>query len=148
MGRCGLTFPCFNRRTKRKVPKCPPSRDLARAVSCYREAAVAFVLDWKADHNKNDLSATPSNPDAAVLPSGTMNDRGNHGSKAMMAKIPEGDGDGGDAAFAAKRAARAREMERKQLKEGREALMRLGIFLERHEVQEDTVDVLSCAGWI
>lgn len=31
---------------------------------------------------------------------------------------------------------------------GREALMRLGIFLEKHETQEDTVDVLSSMGWL
>lgn len=32
--------------------------------------------------------------------------------------------------------------------EGREALMRLGIFLENHQLQEDTVDVLSSLGWL
>lgn len=77
-----------------------------------------------------------------------MNGGGDHGSKKMAINTAEVEEDGGDAAFAAKRAARAREEERKQQKEGREALMRLGIFLEKHEVQEDTVDVLSCAGWI
>lgn len=56
--------------------------------------------------------------------------------------------DDGDAVLAAKRAAKARAEELEQLKRGQEALMRLGIFLEKHEVQEDTVDVLSSAGWM
>lgn len=38
--------------------------------------------------------------------------------------------------------------EQAERESGREALMRLGIFLEKHEVQEDTVDVLSSAGWL
>lgn len=126
----------------------PPPHVLAHAVSCYREAAVAFVLDWKPDSNKNDLWTTSTSPDTTVLSAETVDDGGNHASKAIITKKPEVGGDSGDAAFATKRAARAREEELKQQKEGREALMRLGIFLEKHEVQEDTVDVLSCAGWI
>lgn len=31
---------------------------------------------------------------------------------------------------------------------GREALTRLGIFLEKHTVHEDTVDSLSSMGWL
>ena len=61
----------------------------------------------------------------------------------------DGDNNDDDAAVvAARRAEQAREEERRQQEEGREALLRLGIFLEKHEVQEDTVDVLSSAGWL
>lgn len=147
MGQCG-PLPRIAR-TKNKFQSLALSRVLAHAVLCYREAAVAFVLDWKPDSKKNDTLATPANPDnTGVLSPKTITGGGSHGSKTAATKPPEVDGAGGDAAFAAKRAARAREEERKQRKEGREALMRLGIFLEKHEVQEDTVDVLSCAGWI
>lgn len=45
-------------------------------------------------------------------------------------------------------AERLKYEEERERKDGREALMRLGIFLEKHEVQEDTVDVLSSGGWM
>ncbi|CAM9600626.1 unnamed protein product [Hapterophycus canaliculatus] len=119
-------------------------------VTCI-EAAVSFVLEWKPgggsskstgrrddEDDQRTSDTSKSNSHDAGSPSSPRLRGGGHGS----------DSGGGDAALAAQRAAQARADELEQLKRGQEALMRLGIFLEKHEVQEDTVDVLSSAGWM
>ncbi|CAN0200544.1 unnamed protein product [Ectocarpus fasciculatus] len=115
-------------------------------VTCL-EAAVSFVLAWGA----------PADPDADGDDDDNNAADTAKGSKAAAGKklLARGDGSGGgsssrnDATASGRRAARrAGEEEEEERDKGREALVRLGIFLEKHEVQEDTVDVLSSAGWL
>lgn len=120
-----------------------------------REAAVSFVLDWSPAANE-----TAAEDDAVTTAQGpeTTNDGAGcecrTAAEEPAARRGGGGGGGNDnagdaaAAAAAKWAAQARKEEREQQEKGREALLRLGIFLEKHEVQEDTVDVLSSAGWL
>ncbi|CAM9255159.1 unnamed protein product, partial [Scytosiphon promiscuus] len=102
-------------------------------VTCI-EAAVSFVLEWTPGDGGGMRTATAATKRAAPRQDGWGGGGGTSGSE--------------DAALAAKRAEQARAEELEQLRRGQEALMRLGIFLEKHEVQEDTVDVLSSAGWM
>eukprot|EP00752_Nemacystus_decipiens_P016764 g15002.t1 len=130
-------------------------------VTCI-EAAVSFVLDWSPGANDPGLSAGAGADDGAVAAPGPEDkiDGDSCESQAATTKVAPaarqdgsgggggGGNDDGDAAVAARRAEQARIEEREQQEKGREALLRLGIFLEKHEVQEDTVDVLSSAGWL
>lgn len=116
---------------------------------------MSFVLDWRpggSDSEPPSDAKTNAAPTGAA-PAEAAGGGGGGGGRAEKAGARAtddscGHDDGDDAAVAARRAARAREEERELEEKGREALMRLGIFLEKHEVQEDTVDVLSSAGWI
>ncbi|CBJ30987.1 conserved unknown protein [Ectocarpus siliculosus] len=120
-------------------------------VTCL-EAAVSFVLGWgaAADPNADGDDGNNNNKDG----DNTTTDS-TKGSKAEAGKklFGRGDGSGGsssgnEATAAGRRAARQAGEEEEEPDKGREALVRLGIFLEKHEVQEDTVDVLSSAGWL
>ncbi|CAN0103426.1 unnamed protein product [Ectocarpus sp. 12 AP-2014] len=116
------------------------------------EAAVSFVLDWgaAADPNADGDDGNNNNKDD----DNTTTDSAK-GSKAAAGNKLLGRGDdrggsssGNDATAAGRPVARRAGEEEEEPDKGRKALVRLGIFLEKHEVQEDTVDVLSSAGWL
>lgn len=115
-----------------------------------REAAVSFILDWNPASNETGLStATAAADDAVAAAPGPQSvEAGDSCDPMTPAKAPAARRDDDDFDDTAVAAERARREEREQQEKGREALLRLGIFLEKHEVQEDTVDVLSSAGWL
>lgn len=87
------------------------------------------MLDWNPDQK--------SSADAWTVANGIGANRGDMaGHSTNKSALPE-----------AAATAEAEDIAREE-QEGRQALMRLGIFLENNTVQEDTVDVLSSMGWL
>lgn len=131
--------------------------------SGYREAAVSFVVEWDSDGFKGKpdclaSSAGTSKSSAAVATGGSSDGSGracqdrtiNEGGSVAFLRCGQNGG-------GRRREATPRECDRQGIElakeereraEGLKDLMRLGIFLDNHEVQEDTVDVLSSAGYL
>ena len=136
------------------------------------EAAVSFVLDWTPDDIGVGNELSPRLAVAVQASSKTFDANGNelptvsrrdsagkaavqganNGTVFFCDKPPIKGGVDGNGGGSGSGCCDARETawvsEQAERERGREALMRLGIFLEKHEVQEDTVDVLSSAGWL
>lgn len=101
------------------------------------EAAVSFVLHWTSpgDIDSTRTTAhTPSGPCDGDPDRTALADMRSNSSKLVVG-----------AAFMTQEG--ADDLAREE-QEGREALMRLGIFLENNAVHEDTVDALSSMGWL
>lgn len=131
----------------------------------YREAAVSFVVEWGSDgfKGKPDRLASPADTSkssgAGAVAAGSfidgygracqdrMTDEG--GGVAFLGCGQNGGGRGRETTPREydRQGVELAEEERKRA-EGLKDLMRLGIFLDNHEVQEDTVDVLSSAGYL
>lgn len=131
--------------------------------SGYREAAISFVIEWSSDGFKGepDRLASPADTpkSSGAVAAGSSSDGSSSACQKRMIN------EGGDMAFLGcrqnggrwGREATPRECDRQGIElakeereraEGLKDLMRLGIFLDNHEVQEDTVDVLSSAGYL
>lgn len=129
-----------------KLLPSPPPPPPPGALFCFdSEAAVSFVLDWRPESDPHgsgiDRLQSPTPVGAGGLfpsvspvgagPSFLVGVKGVN-SRSLDSERREAEG----------------AKEERERQQGREALMRLGIFLERHEVHEDTVDVLSSGGWL
>lgn len=118
--------------------------------SAGREAAVSFVLGWSSDDDSTrslEASTAPCSPrlkrdKMAVSMSAVAN-----GGPGMTAR-DESEGGGDRSESSGEGASAEASYRNSEEEEGLEELMRLGIFLENHEVQEKTVDGLSSVGWI
>lgn len=153
-----VTFPLNTLpRATQQFPR-PPL--FPRAGSRDREAAVSFVLSWSLGDNKRENHSCSIGEEKEESTSTTPRDGANDvnsgvlARSALLVEFPSdengalGCGVGGDSPGDVARRADERAREEREREEGREALVCLGIFLEKHEVQEDTVDVLSSAGWL
>eukprot|EP00904_Undaria_pinnatifida_P014001 jgi/Undpi1/9731/HiC_scaffold_27.g12187.m1 len=115
-------------------------------VTCI-EGAVSFVLDWTPEDTRTANDRSPRGTLSGLTPVHGINGRNVFFCDKPPAKGAHAGGHGGEGGSRDGREG-SRVSEEVERERGREALTRLGIFLEKHEVQEDTVDVLSSAGWL